>query len=100
LYNFGDSSADSLPPIFFLTIGPSGRLYSAGGAGGSSREGTAFELGGSGGAWREKILHDFTISSDAGNPNGGVVFDSAGNLYGVGYNGGASGSGAVYEITP
>jgi uncharacterized repeat protein (TIGR03803 family) len=99
LHDFGDSSANGLPPIFSLTIGPSGQLYGATDMGGSGH-GTTFALVESGGAWRERILHNFTISSDAGNPNGNVVLDGAGNLYGVGYNGGASGAGAVYEITP
>ncbi len=100
LHNFGGSSTGGMPPIFSLTIGPSGQLYGTTDMGGSSGYGTAFELVERGGAWGEKILHDFTIGSDAGNPNGGVVLGSAGNLYGVGYNGGASGAGAVYEITP
>ncbi|HEY4842207.1 MAG TPA: choice-of-anchor tandem repeat GloVer-containing protein [Terriglobales bacterium] len=48
----------------------------------------------------EKIL--YTIGSQAGDGNtpiGGLVFD-AGNLYGVTADGGASGFGTVFEITP
>jgi hypothetical protein len=100
LYNFGDSPSDGFPPTFSLVIGPSGRLYSASGAGGSLGQGTVFELAEIGGTWTERILHNFTNGTDAGNPDGGIVLDSTGNLYGVGYNGGSSGSGAVYEIKP
>lgn len=100
LHNFGGFPNDGLPPTFSLTIGPSGRLYGANGAGGSLGRGTAFELAKIDGTWTERILHNFTNGADAGNPDGGIVLDSTGNLYGVGYNGGESESGAVYQIKP
>src|SRR5579871_4509703 len=33
-------------------------------------------------------------------PYGGVIRDSSGNLYGTGYDGGASGFGVVYAVSP
>jgi uncharacterized repeat protein (TIGR03803 family) len=69
--------------------------------------GTVYELvRGSGGSWTEKILYEFTGESDGGNPIGGLVFDSAGNLYGTtsawGDLGGCenNGCGAVFELSP
>jgi uncharacterized repeat protein (TIGR03803 family) len=44
-------------------------------------------------------LHTFTGPDDA-RPYSGLVADANGNLYGVTYEGGASGYGVVYEITP
>jgi uncharacterized repeat protein (TIGR03803 family) len=49
---------------------------------------------------KEKVLFSFPASGDLGNtPNGVLISDAAGNLYGVNTYGG-SGSGAVYEISP
>jgi uncharacterized repeat protein (TIGR03803 family) len=69
--------------------------------------GTVYELvRGSGGSWTEKILYEFTGESDGGNPLGGLVFDSRGNLYGTtsawGDLGGCenNGCGAVFELSP
>jgi hypothetical protein len=58
------------------------------------------------GGWAERILHSFGSGKDGPYPSGGVVFDKAGNLYGVteGIQGScahAAGScGAVYELLP
>ena len=38
--------------------------------------------------------------ADGSNPVGGLIEDAAGNLYGTTKNGGASGNGVVFEITP
>lgn len=37
---------------------------------------------------------------DGANPNGGVIVDSGGNLYGTTVNGGAFGKGAVFKLAP
>ena len=55
--------------------------------------------------WKEKVLYSFQGSPDGSFPGGGVVFDKAGNLYGVTVEGG-SGScppaqcGIVYRLSP
>lgn len=46
------------------------------------------------------VLHSFTGGSDGGNPEGGLVADSAGNLYSTTSHGGASGDGTVFKMTP
>lgn len=51
-------------------------------------------------AQTEKILYSFTGSSDGGSPEGGVVVDAKGNLYGTAFSGGANGGGAVFELSP
>lgn len=50
-------------------------------------------------AGTEQVLHTFTGGLDGKNPTA-VIFDSAGNLYGATYQGGKSGSGTVFEMTP
>src|ERR1700683_1326583 len=55
--------------------------------------------------WKAKVLSSFQGSPDGSFPGGGVVFDKAGNLYGVTEEGG-SGScppaqcGIVYQLRP
>jgi uncharacterized repeat protein (TIGR03803 family) len=46
------------------------------------------------------VLHTFTGSPDGGNPEGTLVFDKGGNLYGTTTVGGAFGNGTVYRVTP
>ncbi|MGB8013357.1 MAG: choice-of-anchor tandem repeat GloVer-containing protein [Terriglobales bacterium] len=50
------------------------------------------------------VLHTFTNTPDGGVPNGGLVADSSGNLYGATTEGGTcgvgSGCGSVFELTP
>jgi uncharacterized repeat protein (TIGR03803 family) len=48
----------------------------------------------------EKVLYTFTGGSDGGSPYSGLVFDSAGNLYGTTASGGLYGNGTVFELTP
>ncbi|MGA3214002.1 MAG: choice-of-anchor tandem repeat GloVer-containing protein, partial [Terriglobales bacterium] len=64
--------------------------------------GVVFELTpGAGGAWTETVLYSFMGEGDGQNPEGGLVFDSAGNLYGTTYtDNNALGFGTVFELTP
>ena len=49
----------------------------------------------------EAVLYSFGSNPNDGNvPNGGLVFDSAGNLYGTAQGGGANGRGIAFELTP
>jgi uncharacterized repeat protein (TIGR03803 family) len=48
--------------------------------------GTVFKLSPpktKGGAWTEKVLHSFAGGTDGANPNGGLVLDSKGAVYGA-----------------
>jgi uncharacterized repeat protein (TIGR03803 family) len=50
---------------------------------------------------REVVLYSFGSNPNDGDiPNGGLVFDSSGNLYGTTQRGGAYGGGTVFELTP
>jgi uncharacterized repeat protein (TIGR03803 family) len=63
--------------------------------------GTAFELTpGSNGKWKENVLHIFGSGKDGNLPQGGLIFDAAGNLYGSTASGGSFDGGTVFEITP
>jgi uncharacterized repeat protein (TIGR03803 family) len=71
--------------------------YSGGdlsGCGGSGC-GVVFELDATG---KETVLYSFTGGTDGGNPGGGLVGDSVGNLYGTTQNYGSSGCGVVFKV--
>ncbi len=46
------------------------------------------------------MLHIFGTGSDGSELTGGLVFDAKGNLYGATLQGGASGVGTVFKLTP
>lgn len=63
--------------------------------------GVVFELSPNGdGTWSETVLHTFTGGSDGESPVCALVFDTAGNLYGTTFAGGAFGYGNVFQLTP
>jgi uncharacterized repeat protein (TIGR03803 family) len=100
LHNFPDGK-DGVGPQGALIFDASGNLYGATDFGGAYGIGTVFELTPKTGGWGEKILHSFSSGKDGFYPNGGLIFDTAGNLYGTTYSGDALyGYGRVFELTP
>ena len=57
-----------------------------------------------GGPWEENwhgtILYNFTGYADGSRPAGGVILDSAGNIFGTTGVGGSFGYGVVFELSP
>ncbi len=49
--------------------------------------------------WTERTLFAFSMT-DGGAPNGSLIFDGAGNLYGTTLIGGTSGYGTAFELNP
>jgi uncharacterized repeat protein (TIGR03803 family) len=77
-----------------------GNLYGGTESGGSGGGGTVWELSpGSGGGWTFQLLYSFPGSEYRG-PIGRMVFDAAGNLYGVTQADGAYQYGNVFKFTP
>ncbi len=52
-----------------------------------------------GGGWTQNVLHYFS-STDEAYPNGSLIFDGAGNLYGSTGGEGGDSYGTVFELTP
>ena len=52
-----------------------------------------------GGGWTETTLHSFSGGNDGSFPFGGVILDSAGNLYGTAAGGGTAMQGVAFKIT-
>jgi len=82
-----------------LAIDGAGNLYGADEDG----KGHVFKLSPDGsGGWNATALHSFTAEKkDGGIPQGTPVLDSAGNVYGTTFEGGARrGMGTVWKLTP
>jgi uncharacterized repeat protein (TIGR03803 family) len=105
LYSFLGGT-DGSHPLDGLISDSAGNLYGTTVYGGSTTAcsgngcGTVFELSPNGSGWTEKILYPFQGTSDGENPDSGVVMDTAGNLYGNTFQGGANGGGTVWELSP
>jgi uncharacterized repeat protein (TIGR03803 family) len=104
LYSFTGGS-DGANPGGGLIGDLAGNLYGAAGNGGITTGvcmpagcGVVFKLDPAG---HETVLYTFAGQPDGSNPWGGVIRDSAGNLYGTTQNGGASGGGGtVFKLDP
>jgi uncharacterized repeat protein (TIGR03803 family) len=110
LYMFNES--DGFEPFGGLVRDAHGNLYgvtTSGGENGSNCNGggcgVVFKLDTGG---NETVLHSFTGGADGAFPQGGLVMDALGNLYGTALQGGdfncafnqIRGCGVVFKITP
>jgi uncharacterized repeat protein (TIGR03803 family) len=78
-----------------------GNLYGETATGGAHGLGVVFKLTPNpNGGWSQKVLHAFSGSPDGSSPQGRLVLDSAGNLYGTTYQGGTYGCGTAYRLSP
>ena len=95
----GNSGADVVVGVI---SDAAGNLYGVTGARGGSLSGNAFELvRGADGSWTEKTIHDFNATLNDGEwPDGSLIFDAAGNLYGTTYYGGRYNMGTAFELVP
>ncbi len=91
-------SPDGANPGGALVFDRAGNLYGTCN-GGSVNDGAVFQLSPSGSGWTENIIHSFDYFDDGGGPQGGVVFDTAGNLFGT-TSFAPLGNGTVFELTP
>ena len=83
-----------------LTFDSKGNLYGVTTGGGDYGVGSIFEMTrNSKGVWTVTTLHSFD-GTDGSSPNGDLIFDAAGNLYGTTPDGGAYDGGTVFELSP
>ncbi|HEX4159890.1 MAG TPA: choice-of-anchor tandem repeat GloVer-containing protein [Rhizomicrobium sp.] len=99
LYAF-QGGTDGASPWAVPTMDAKGDLYGTTLLGGAGGNGAVYELVHGKGGWTEKVLYSFTGGNDGGWAYGGVVLDSAGNIYGGTRSGGSSDCGVVYELSP
>jgi uncharacterized repeat protein (TIGR03803 family) len=111
LHTFG--GPDGADPIAPLLMDSAGNLYGTTVTGGNANCpdemsqygcGVVFELSlGSGGTWTENVLHIFCDSgippcADGNQPEGSLVRDASGNLFGTTTSGGNSGAGVAFKL--
>jgi uncharacterized repeat protein (TIGR03803 family) len=99
LYNFPYQGSAGSQPLSRLTSDGKGNLYGTTWTGGTGF-GTVYEVSPSGGGWNETALYTFSGGADGGVPDGYLIFDGAGDLYGTTFQGGSANHGVVFELSP
>jgi uncharacterized repeat protein (TIGR03803 family) len=105
LYSFQRSDSDGQAPYGTLILDQQGNLYGTTAFSLSEQgAGTVFDLSPpttSGGAWTETILYQFPANNGRGtSPEGKLVMDAQGDLFGTTNLGGSFGFGVVFELRP
>jgi uncharacterized repeat protein (TIGR03803 family) len=101
LYSFPAGTEGAFPEAG-LVANSSGQLFGTTYSGGTGW-GTVFQLippATQGNPWTIHQLYSFTGLADGANPRGALVFSSHGVIYGTTEQGGASGYGTVFSLTP
>lgn len=102
LYSFCSQAncADGSGPAGGLVRDAAGNFYGVTSTGGAFNYGTVFEIAPNG---SETVLYSFCAQAsctDGYQPEGTLVRDSAGNLYGTTFSGGLNSGGTVFEVAP
>lgn len=115
IHTFVGYPYDGASPVANLTMDGAGNLYGTTEYGGNADIcgdqyntiscGMVFELSPVGDHWNETVLHNFQGGNDGCGPEGGLIFDQSGNLYGTtvsdGGNGYAcDGPGTAFMLSP
>jgi uncharacterized repeat protein (TIGR03803 family) len=91
-------SPDGDEPAAGVVVDPMGNVYGTTPVGGSFGQGAVYEVDATG---VESVVYSFSSSGAEGaRPFGGLILDSAGNLYGTASAGGPYYAGVVFEIAP
>ena len=96
VHNFAGAPNDGQSPTAEVTLDASGNIYGDTDYGGANSNGTLFELTTGG---TESLLHSFGGSGDGTVPDGAVIFDASGNMYGTTQSGGSAGNGIIWEYS-
>ncbi|HEY3638329.1 MAG TPA: choice-of-anchor tandem repeat GloVer-containing protein [Rhizomicrobium sp.] len=101
IYAFKGGQTDGTSPTTNLIFDSQGNLYGTTRAGGGTGCngagcGTVFKLAPNG---TETVIHSFGTAGDGAEPDGGMIFDGQGNLFGTTLYGGSASNGTVYKIS-
>jgi len=95
--NVLDNFMDGADPFGDLVWDDEGDIYGTLALGGAYGYGFVYELTKSGNNWTETPIYSFYGTTTGDSPEGGVVLDSHGNLFGTTY-GGPSHYGTIFEL--
>ena len=97
LHTFRRGKGDGDSPAGGLVADADGNLYGATWSGGTASVGTVFKVS----KWgHESVLYSFRGGADGNTPNGDLLLDQAGNLYGTTSQGGSFNFGTVFKVDP
>ena len=96
LHNFGAPFSRGGAPNSTLIQDAAGSLYGTTYTGGAYGAGAVYKVSAAG---VETVLYNFTGGVDGGNPEGGVIGDGQGNLYGTTFAGGIANFGVVFKLS-
>jgi len=105
IYTF-QGGGDGGAPEAGVILDAAGNLYGATYGGGTRNTGTIFQLSQSGSGWVKNTLYSFQDDPGGVFPDGSLIFDQSGNLYGTTGGGGDSnsncpgGCGTVFSLSP
>ena len=94
---------DGNSPTAGLSIDQAGNLYGSAPSGGTLGYGSIFKLTrDTQSNWNEAVIYNFQSVTDGWGPQGGVVLDGAGNVYGTTAAGGSTSCscGTAFELSP
>ena len=95
LYNFL-GKADGASPQGPLVRDAAGNIFGSAAEKGAHNAGTIFKLAPDG---TLTVLHSFTGARDGKTPQGGLLLDGAGNLFGSAFGGGDTGNGTLFQVS-
>jgi uncharacterized repeat protein (TIGR03803 family) len=98
LYSFQFNGQDGIRPFSGVIFDSAGHLYGTASGGGTNNHGAVYELTSSGSGWTYHELWGFTGGSDGSTPEGGLIFDTTGNLFSTTAIGGPAPT--AFELSP
>jgi Domain of unknown function (DUF4214) len=102
LHFFAGATSDGSSPEFGRLMEDSnGNLFGVTNQGGAGNQGMVFELVKSGNSYTENVIYSFFVGSDTSDgakPEGGLIADGNGDLFGVTQDGGTHVLGTVFEL--
>ena len=96
LFRFHDNPQDGAKPTSGLVFDSQGNIYGTTSQGGATNGGVVFQVTTTG---NYTVLYSFGSGTDGRIPNGGLIRDSNGNLYGTTNFGGTTNSGIVFQLS-
>jgi len=100
IHSFTGGTDGGYPYAERLILDKAGSLYGTAQGGGVNNAGVVFRLLQTSTGWKEQVLYEFNGAVES-NPDGGLVMDGKGNLYGTCANGNKETTvGSVYKLAP